>query len=349
MWDRNPVRLTLLHMLPGIAEERGVALVPLLARAGLAADERFAGDDVVARAQLCTLLRHFAHGSGDPAIGLELAAAADPVQLGMAGQALFSGRTLRECLAALARQMPDLQGGVALRLEERDGIASWRHGFSDSDPEHARVLNEGIAAFMLRAFTAIAGMTPERIGIHLPHRQKAPARIYEEKLSAPVTFGSGDGIALVFDADWLDRPNHLFGTAAAFDQDMRPAVDRLAQGIWRDDTALLAMAHRLFASAALSGSLSLVDTAGSLGVAPRTLQRRLAGLGTSFEQEVDAWRHAQARLHLAGEALPVASVARLLGYGHPAHFIRAFRRWEGRTPLAFRKAITLEGRTALSR
>ena len=113
--------------------------------------------------------------------------------------------------------------------------------------------------------------------------------------------------------------------------------------MWRDDDALLAVLHRLFASAALSGSLSLVDTARSLGVAPRTLQRRLAGLATTFEVEVDAWRHAQALLHLADGALPVGSVARTLGYGHAAHFIRAFRRWEGRTPLTFRRAVAAEG------
>ncbi|TCT02201.1 AraC family transcriptional regulator [Aquabacter spiritensis] len=339
MWDGNPVRLSLLHMLPGVAEERGVALVPLLAQAGLATDERFVGADVVARGQLCSLLRQFARRSGEPTVGLDLAAAANPRQLGAAGWALFSGRTLRECLVALSRQMPDLQGGVALRLEERNGTASWRHSFSDSDREHARVLNEGIAAFMLRAVTRIAGIGSEQAGVHFPHRRQGPARVYEDKLGARVTFGSGDGIALTFDAAWLDRPSLLFDAATPFDPGPRSAAAGLDQGIWRDDAALLAMIHRLVASAAMSGALSLVDTARSLGVSPRTLQRRLSGLDTSFEREVDTWRHAQARLHLTGDTLSIGSVARTLGYGHPSHFIRAFRRWEGRTPRAFRVAI----------
>ena len=98
----------------------------------------------------------------------------------------------------------------------------------------------------------------------------------------------------------------------------------------------------LFDSAALTGTLSLVDTARSLGLSPRTLQRRLARLGTSYEEQLDLWRHAQARLHLGGSSVPVASVSRALGYGHPAHFVRAFRRWEGRTPLAFRTAARLD-------
>lgn len=343
MWDGNPVRLALLHMLPGIAEERGVALAPLLAQAGLAADARFAGGDLVARAKLCALLRQFARRSAEPAIGLDLAAAADPLRLGAAGWALFSGRTLRECLIALARQMPDLQGGVALRLEERNGMAAWRHSLTDSDTEHARVLNEGVAAFMLRAITQIAGVDPEQTVVHLPHRRAAPVHVYETKLGARVIFGSGDGIALTFDAAWLDRPNLLFGATTPPGDRLEAAAAGPAAGIWDDDAALLAVIHRLVASAAMSGSLSLIDTACSLGVAPRTLQRRLAGLDTSFEMEVDGWRHAQARLHLAGDILPIGSVARALGYGHASHFIRAFRRWEGRTPLAYRRAAAIDG------
>lgn len=343
MWDGNPVRLALLHMLPAIAEEHGVKLAPLLDRAGLSVDEQFSGGDVVARARLCTLLREFAHRSGEPAVGLDLAVAADAFQLGAAGWGLFSGRTLRECLAALARQMPDLQGGVLLRLEVRDEKASWRNSFSDSDPEHARVLNEGVAGFMLRAVTAITGMKPEQTGIHFPHRRQAPTRVYEEKLEACVTFGSGDGIILTFDASWLDQPNRLFDDTVPIHDQPQPVGGGLSQGMWQDDVALLAVIRRVFASAAMSGALSLVDTSRSLGVAPRTLQRRLAGLDTSFEREVDMWRHAQARLRLADAALSVGSVARTLGYGDASHFIRAFRRWEGSTPRAFRRAMSIQG------
>lgn len=335
------MRLALLHMLPQVADVCGVAPRRLLERAGLAPDEELTTDVVVARAQICTVLGHLARETGEATVGLDLAAAANPAHLGLVGQALFSGRTLRECLAALDRQMPDLQSGVTLHLDERNGTARWTHRLADSDPEHARVLNEGISAFMARAITAVSGMPRDHLATSLPHRALAPTRVYEDKLGAPVTFGHGDGIALTFDATWLDRPNPLVGQFPASGGPRPPAL--LAQDAgWEDEAALLAVIHRLFASAALSGSLSLLDTARSLGAAPRTLQRRLSGLGTSFEAELDAWRRVQARQHLAQNTLPVSSVARALGYGHPAHFIRAFRRWEGTTPLSFRQAAVCE-------
>ncbi len=345
MWDRHPVRLALVHMVPDVAGQRGLALAPLLARAGLAADETFAGGAIVARAQISTLLQHLAQRAGDPAIGLDLAAAADPARLGVAGHALFAGRTLRECLAALARQMPDLQGGVGFRLQERNGLAHWHHTMADSDPEHAGVLNEGVAGFMAGAFRAIIGPEAAALTVGLPHRAQAPVGVYEDKLGARIAFRSGTGIRLTFDAAWLDRPSLVHGSLAMAggDADLPGAARQtVAEAVWRDDDALVAAMSLVFQSAALSGGLGLADAASSLGIAPRTLQRRLAGLGTTFEARVDAWRHQQARQRLADAALPIGSIARTLGYSDPAHFVRAFRRWEGRTPIAFRRSALAE-------
>lgn len=343
MWDRNPIRLALLHMLPEVAVSRGVALGPVLARAGLPEDAIRDGGAVVARAQVCAALLQTARQTGEPTIGLALAAAADPVSLGPTGQALFRGRTLRASLRAHARQMPSLQGGVAMRLTVRDGRAAWHHRLLDSDPQHARVLNEGVAGFLAAAVRGVAGLGPGALRVSLPHRPQAPLSHYEDHLSAEVAFGEGDGIVLSFDAAFLDRPSLVPGAVPLAGL---TAATTLAPA-WEDDDALVAAVCRTFEGAALGGTLSLADTALALGLSPRTLQRRLAALGTSFEALVDAWRHTEARRHLATTTLPVATVARVLGYGHPAHFVRAFRRWERGTPLAFRRSVRDEtGRPA---
>jgi AraC-like DNA-binding protein len=233
--------------------------------------------------------------------------------------------------------MPALQGGVSLTLAEAEGVARWSHRFADSDAEHARVLNEGVAAFMVGGLKAITGVDPQQLSVSLPHRARSPARVYEDKLGTRTAFGVCDGITLTFDAKWLDQPSLLFGGLPAGDvQWPEDVVDLAADAAWLDDDVLVATLSRLFESAALSGSLCLVDTARSLGLSPRTLQRRLSGLGTSYEAEVDAWRHQRACMFLLDTEIPVASVGRALGYSYPAHFVRAFRRWEGQTPLAFR-------------
>jgi AraC-like DNA-binding protein len=47
-----------------------------------------------------------------------------------------------------------------------------------------------------------------------------------------------------------------------------------------------------------------------------------------------------AKRFLRDSALSVARVAERLGYSEPANFVRAFRRWTGTTPQAFRLSST---------
>lgn len=334
MWDRHPVNLSLLHMLPDVADRQGVALVPLLGRAGI--DGTLEPGRHVARAQIATLLEDFSRRTGSPGIGLDLAAGADPLRLGPSGQALLGGRTLRECLHAHSLHMPSLQGGVHIAVRETDGRACWHHAFADSDAGHAGVLNEGVAGFVVAALRAVMGEAGGSLHVHLPHRARMPARDYEDQLAAGVSFGNGVGIAVSFDAAWLDRPNALFGTVPPPTEGGGPSP---LVWDWRDERALIETLDLIIGAAAMSGHLSLVDTARCLGVSPRSLQRQLARLGTSFEVQVDTWRRMQARRHLAHRGLPVVSIGRLLGYRDPAHFVRAFRRWEGASPAKWREAM----------
>ena len=334
MWDRNSVSLSLIHMLPGVAGQHGLPLDDLLARAGLAQDALSQIGLVATRSQVCSLLNELSRRSGEATIGLDLAASADPAKLGLTGRALFGGRTLRECLIMHARHIPTLQGGVRLGLDERDGRAHWRHALANSDAAHAGVLNEGIAAFVLAALRAIAGRAGGDAQITLPHRPRASSRSYEEKLGAGVSFGNGVGISVSFDAEWLDRPNPFFGLpqpGEMSDESIAASQD------WDQDAILTTALERIFSSAALSGTLSLLDASRSLGLAPRTLQRRLLGSGTSFEALVDEWRRKLARAQLADPTVTVGTISRSLGYRDPAHFVRAFRRWEGVAPLAYRR------------
>ena len=86
------------------------------------------------------------------------------------------------------------------------------------------------------------------------------------------------------------------------------------------------------------GSVGIEPIAQRLGTTPRTLQRRLAAAGTSFAALVDRARRATAEHHLRDRALPIAEVSFLLGFADPSNFHRAFRRWTGTTPAAYRAA-----------
>ena len=74
-----------------------------------------------------------------------------------------------------------------------------------------------------------------------------------------------------------------------------------------------------------------------LAMSSRTLQRRLASESVSYQQLLDAARKEAARRFLAEPSLAISEVAYLVGYSEPAPFHRAFKRWYGVTPEAFRQ------------
>jgi AraC-like DNA-binding protein len=94
----------------------------------------------------------------------------------------------------------------------------------------------------------------------------------------------------------------------------------------------------MLAAGLLRGEVTLEAVARALGVSTRSLQRRLAQAGTSFQAELDAVRRALAQRLLVEPGASVKAVAYSLGFSQVPAFTRAFRRWTGTAPHAFMRA-----------
>lgn len=73
------------------------------------------------------------------------------------------------------------------------------------------------------------------------------------------------------------------------------------------------------------------------GVSPRTLQRRLELCGSSYSRILQEARFGLACSRLAESDMKVIDVAFMAGYDSPQHFTRAFHRFTGVTPTAYRR------------
>jgi AraC-like DNA-binding protein len=73
-----------------------------------------------------------------------------------------------------------------------------------------------------------------------------------------------------------------------------------------------------------------------LAIAPRTLQRRLAAQGMSYQQLVDVVRREAAERLLTDASMSIGEIGYLLGFSEPSAFHRAFRRWHSLTPHDYR-------------
>lgn len=85
------------------------------------------------------------------------------------------------------------------------------------------------------------------------------------------------------------------------------------------------------------GEPDIVTVARDLNTSARTLRRRLKDRNLHFRGLVDDTRRRLAEEYLGDPRLQLAEVAALLGYAEQSTFQRAFRRWTGLTPGAWRR------------
>lgn len=141
------------------------------------------------------------------------------------------------------------------------------------------------------------------------------------------TFGAeDDGFAITLDEAARTRP-----TA---DERLAATMDDLAA---RALTPMRSYAELVAAKIdALLPNTDIESVADALHASARTVQRRLEDEGTRYSEVLDDVRARRARECLRTDA-PLAEIAARIGFSDLAPFTRAFKRWTGTTPGAFRR------------
>ncbi len=124
-----------------------------------------------------------------------------------------------------------------------------------------------------------------------------------------------DRVALRLAREQCERALDSLDSQGAF-------VGRVREALWRDDG---------------EGTRSFEGVARILAISPRTLRRKLTEHGISFSELLDRERRERARSLLQAAPVPLEEVAERLGYSTLSNFVRAFHRWTGTTPAAYRR------------
>ncbi|MEP2717087.1 AraC family transcriptional regulator ligand-binding domain-containing protein [Pseudophaeobacter sp.] len=146
--------------------------------------------------------------------------------------------------------------------------------------------------------------------------------------------------ALYFDIADVDRPcaigdpgiwNFLF---SHLDQELAKE-----QG---EDQPFEAQVIEEIAKLLTGGVPQLSDVAQTMGLGSRTFQRRLNERGQSFQAMVDKARQKLAEQLISGSGYSFSEIAFLTGFSEQSAFSRAFKRWSGQTPKAYRTGLRTE-------
>lgn len=157
---------------------------------------------------------------------------------------------------------------------------------------------------------------------------------FEAFFQCPVLYGSARDALTLKPAD-LYRPNKLgdAGLSAFFERHLDRELDEIGEPDRLVDDVLAQINDALS-----EGAPTVTYIAGRLGMSRRTLQRRLADAGWSFQDVVTQARQRLAQHLLRHTDYALAEVAFLTGFADQSTFSRAFRRWNGQSPASFRNA-----------
>lgn len=275
--------------------------------------------------------------SGQSGLGVRLAELPSPVADTLFGKLLISATTLGEALVLAARSVR-LVGGGAVQLSvsvtgERASVTMSR--LYRSVPHDESI--EYALASLCCASRALAGAPLPLTEVTFAHDPPRDVSHHERVFGVPVRFGAAQN-GYFFDSEQLLLP------LARGDLSLRQQLQGAAARVLRrsEDPADFRRTVRAAIERELQrGDASVGRVAERLGLHPKAFARRLAAQALSFRELLDAVRYELADRHLRAPDARVGQVARLLGYSEKSAFNRAFKRWAGRSPQAFRKNLGL--------
>jgi AraC-like DNA-binding protein len=311
-----------------LAREAGAELAPLLRQFKLPEKSAELPEVALPLHQLYALCEACAVATGNPSFGLSASAALDRGAYGLLEFTARSAPTIREAFSRLVRHSGLLNELVLITLEERGGVASFNHRIPGEPLCVGRHCNEYTLATIVGLARELSGKawSPRRVWFANP----APAELsgLKQHFRCPLEFDAGAN-GFSFDASFLDQP--IPGADAALLALLdRQSVLELARR--PKSPELLERVRAQIRLALRDGASNVERVAAALHMSSRTLQRRLGEHRTSFHDLLEDVRRELARAYVENPKLPLGEVAFLLGYSEMRAFLRAYKRWTGKTP-----------------
>lgn len=290
---------------------------------------------VPARRLTCAL-EQAARLTGDPHAPMAIGRQVRPAHLGPLGYALVSSVDPTEGLALFERLQHQVCDEVRVTHVLRGDVIESHHEVVGDVPR-TYAFWSFVAAARLAFVRWVIGRHLVPLALDLPCPAPADPRPFDEFVGVPVRYGAAV-CREHMPAHWLSLPNpnadpalHRLMTALS-DQPPSPREDI--------DAVLQTVRQQIRARLAHTGAPTLEDLADvldqALGLSVRQVQRRLAELGLSYKEVLEAVRREQVLHELRHTALPLATVAERAGYLEISSFHRAVRRWTGTTPSSVR-------------
>jgi AraC-like DNA-binding protein len=279
-------------------------------------------NQLVARARALT---------GEPGLGFYMGLQTRVSAYGFLGLGIASAGSLGEALELAVRYTRVVTTALSLRLRVEGGLASL---IVEEHSDLGDVRDVALISLLVGFGQIGNALTGRELAGTVDLAIPEPPYFYRFAHLAPSTRFNQESTQLVFDAADLDLP--LAAADPAWLRLAREQCEHLLGQVGLEGT-FDARVRRLLPNG--DAYRSLEEVAAELLISPRTLARRLAEQGWAFSTLIEQERREKALLLLRSSRYTIKDVTERMGYSTTTNFVRAFRRWTGRTPAAYRRAL----------
>lgn len=312
---------------------RGLDGARVLAQAGLELAELRGNPGGRVSTDLMTRLWTLAsEASVDPAIGLWVGRSAMPMHVRVMGLLIQTAPTLGHILQVAERFQRLITTGVTLRLLYQPDRVGLEICELPSVALHPASIDAFVSAHVSNLRRLAAGEGVQQVDLKCP--APADSGPWQQVLGCTVCFDKQSNV-IWHQRAAIDWPLAL-GDVALWREHEQLAQRELAE---LDTTPALIQDVRGVLRISGDTAPTQAELAAKLAMSERSLRRRLAELGSGYRQLVDLCR-AERAAQLVLSGLRSAEVAHLLGFSDASSFGKAFRRWYGTTPEAYRHKAT---------
>lgn len=326
----SKTNITALYGYTQLIAEYGIDAESLLSECGVEYQQLVAQRGKILSSQLNQILNLSAERCGDPCFGLKLAKQQSYNTLGLVGILMEKSPDVRSAIQNGIHFFQLHAEGIRHNLEETGNQAIYTFEVTE-DIEHAACTVDmaiGVSCNIVRALT----QRPNAIdAVYLSHANPLPNNSYRKLLGAPVIFNH-DSNAIVYDRKLLDLtlPDHSELFYMNVLNHIEGMFERLPQ--LTSDKVKIAILDSLEC-----GDCSIQHIAQNMGLSKQQLQYRLSKEGQTFQVLLESARKSIAREKLLYSDISASSLSEALGYSNQTAFGRAFERWYGMRPSAWRK------------
>jgi AraC-like DNA-binding protein len=316
-----------LKVVPRLLAERGVDPATVLRAAHLLPGALDDPENRVPFIALAQMLTEAARQTRCQHFGLLVGREWRLADLGLLGELMRHSGSLGEAVRlGVIHQRVNSQGTSAFLREYRRSVSVGSAAFHP----HADTLSatyDVVIALYTNVIRELCGPAWSPTEVFLPRSRPRDEIPYRQYFRCPVRFDA-ENAALTFPAALMSRPL----PSANPTRKIRLEREALRHG----DPHLLPGLYRSLRLLLLDGTARGDSLAQQLDMHRRTLNRRLKAQQTTFQVVLDDVRFAVSRQLLGETTRSIVEISHTLGYADASTFTRAFRRWSGMPPIAWR-------------